>query len=352
MKCSSPLYAVYNDLNTTLDNKKKLVFIKKDEYDTIKENKNIHKLELPCGHCIECRINKAQDWSTRAVLESRYYSDNWFITLTFEDSYMPYIKTISRKTGQPAVLGQLRYDYIQKFMKDIRKFYSYHYGLDNIRFLVSGEYGDNSERAHFHILLYNLPIDKRDLHVRKIQAGHIYYDSPFIAKFWPYGNNIVTDLNLCTSAYVARYVLKKFYGQYEDSYQEVCKYYGVEPLRAEFIQCSRRPGIAHKYFTDEFSYRDFLENKKILFNNGKLNPIPKYFNRIFKEKPEEISDYEDFSRFGIDSQDLIDAYNAQKLTKQLLAEAQTKKSISMSLEDYNAIKHDLLLNSFVKRDIV
>lgn len=352
MQCSSPLHVYYSDNIFTRDGNKKLFFVDKDEWNKIQETDTIHKLELPCGHCIECRVNRAQDWSTRSMLESRYYLANWFVTLTYEDCNLPLIKTVSRKTGSRLVLGQLCYDHIQKFMKDLRKYYKYHFGFDNIRFLCAGEYGDVSERCHFHLLLFNLPIDSSDLHVRKIQAGHIYYDSPFLEKFWKYGNNIVTDLNLCTSSYVARYVVKKFYGAYEESYNELCRQYGVEPLKPEFIQTSRRPGIARAYFENELSYKDFLYAKKLLFENGKSMPIPKYFQRIFKDNPEEIFDFEELSSNNVDSESILDVYKNDKLVKKLLSEVQIRKSTDLTIDKYNDMVHNNYVESLFSRNII
>lgn len=352
MKCSSPLHCYYSDHIFTKNGRKQLFFVSEEEYNTIKETESIHKLLVNCGHCIECRVNKAQDWSTRSMLEAQQYIANWFVTLTYEDDCLPLIKTVSRKTGQRMVLGQLKYEHIQTFMKDLRRYYKYHYDYDNIRFVVAGEYGDLSERAHFHLLLFNLPIDSSDLHVRSIKGGHIYYDSPLIEKFWKYGNNIVTDLNLCTASYVARYVVKKFYGHYEDAYQDVCREYRLEPLKPEFIQCSRRPGIAYSYFTNDLKFQDFIYAKKLLFDRGKQNPIPEYFKRIFRDKPEEISNYEDLRDSGLDSEDVLDVYVNCKLLRQSLAESQIKKNTDLTLEQYDLQSHEIYTDSLFQRNLI
>lgn len=43
---------------------------------------------VPCGRCIECRINRTTDWATRLWCELPYYDKSSFITLTFDDVYM------------------------------------------------------------------------------------------------------------------------------------------------------------------------------------------------------------------------------------------------------------------------
>ena len=39
-------------------------------------------LEIPCGQCFECRLERSRQWATRCMLESQYHDQNWFLTLT------------------------------------------------------------------------------------------------------------------------------------------------------------------------------------------------------------------------------------------------------------------------------
>ena len=42
-------------------------------------------LEYPCGRCINCRINRAEEWSVRLILELEDKTKQGdFITLTFD----------------------------------------------------------------------------------------------------------------------------------------------------------------------------------------------------------------------------------------------------------------------------
>ena len=86
-------------------------------------------VEVPCGYCVGCRIDRARDWKVRMYHESQMHDSNAYITLTYDDKYLP------RN-------GTLVLSHFQKFMKRLRK----HYGA-NIRFFHAGEYGEIG-RAH------------------------------------------------------------------------------------------------------------------------------------------------------------------------------------------------------------
>ena len=53
---------------------------------------------LPCGHCLNCRLNYAKKWSQRCLLESKSWSENFFITLTYDDENLPLVGDYS--TGE------------------------------------------------------------------------------------------------------------------------------------------------------------------------------------------------------------------------------------------------------------
>lgn len=44
--------------------------------------------QLPCGKCIECRLEYARQWAVRCVHEAQMHSRNAFITLTYSDEHL------------------------------------------------------------------------------------------------------------------------------------------------------------------------------------------------------------------------------------------------------------------------
>ena len=103
-------------------------------------------IQVPCGKCLECRIQYARSWADRCVLEAKQYKYNYFVTLTYDDAFLPNRNSLCPKD-------------LQLFIKRLRKHYSKKYPGVKVRFLASGEYGDLSWRPHYHIILFNCPID-------------------------------------------------------------------------------------------------------------------------------------------------------------------------------------------------
>jgi len=67
-----------------------------------------HPLELPCGQCIGCRLERSRQWAIRCVHEASMHENNCFITLTYAPEYLP-------PDG-----GLIKSDF-QKFIKRLRK---------------------------------------------------------------------------------------------------------------------------------------------------------------------------------------------------------------------------------------
>lgn len=209
---------------------------------------------LPCGQCTSCRLNKSRDWATRCVLEAKMHKENCFITLTYNDEYLPSDLSLRKKD-------------FTDFIKRLRK------NTDcKIRYFAAGEYGELHQRPHYHACLFGWRPD--DLKLYTIRNGISLYQSESLLKAWQYkGFVTVGDVTFESAAYVARYVMKKVYGPSADEH-----YDGRQP---EYTVMSRRPGIAatffEKYSTDIYG-KDFI----VIRDGIKCKP-PKYFDRIFDD---------------------------------------------------------------------
>src|SRR6187549_2683574 len=58
---------------------------------------------LPCGHCIGCRLERSRQWAVRCMHEAQLHDVSSFVTLTYDDSHLPYH-------------GSLDYTHFQKFI--------------------------------------------------------------------------------------------------------------------------------------------------------------------------------------------------------------------------------------------
>lgn len=217
---------------------------------------------VPCGQCLGCRMDWAADWAVRCEKEAKMWEHNCFITLTYDDAHLP-IGSTTRSTVSKREL--------QLFIKRLRK----EKGA-GIRFFGCGEYGEKSERAHYHVLLFNCSFDDRVLW--KNARGNSLWRSPTLEQLWPFGFSSIGDLNYKTANYVARYTMKKLRGApAEEAYKD---------REAPFVLMSRRPGIGATWF--QRWQADVYPSGKIVYGEGRTRRAPRYFDKLFsREKPIE-----------------------------------------------------------------
>lgn len=209
---------------------------------------HVRTLELPCGQCVGCRLERARQWAVRCVHEASLYDANCFVTLTYDDEHLP-----------PG--GSLCYRDFQLFMKRLRRSRP---GA-RIRFFVGGEYGEQLSRPHFHVLLFNCDFgDKQPL-----SLGSRLYRSSELEKLWPHGFASIGSVTFESAAYVAKYCLKKVNGDLAEAH-----YAGRVP---EFGRMSLRPAIGSSWF--ERYWRDVRQDGKVVVRGRKAR-APRYYDRL------------------------------------------------------------------------
>lgn len=212
------------------------------------------------------------------------HEENCFVTLTYDDKYLP-------------ENGNLVKEDFQKFFKRLRK----NTGRE-IRYFACGEYGDQTNRPHYHAILFGINFSEdRKKHSEK--QGKKYYVSPFLAKTWGLGHALISEFSYSTAAYTARYVLKKMSGKLaEEHYQRVNVITGeLVQVQPEFALMSRNPGIGRKWY-DKYKKDAFPSD--FLVHEGKKHNVPRYYAEILKQENEHV--YKEVK------QKRINAMNAQK----------------------------------------
>lgn len=251
---------------------KKLEKLDGDLYLDVSDNDNVRSGEfqiIPCGRCLGCRTSRSRDWANRLMIESENWQESWFVTLTFND------EMLERACGKEYTL---RVEHLQKFMKRLRR------DRPHMKFFACGEYGSKSMRPHYHLIIFGLHLDPLQLTWLKANdLNQDYYSSAEIAKYWSdpvtgesYGFNVCGSVTWSSCSYVARYVMKKAYGQDGLVYEKL----GIKP---PFLLMSRNPGIA----TDFMKSHDWANEPLIYLSSqvGSMNiPAPKYFMRYLKEQ--------------------------------------------------------------------
>lgn len=235
-----------------------------------------NRVEIPCGQCIGCRMQKSEEMRVRCILEAKSWEHNYFVTLTYDDAKTDIKKhwkpAKDTETGENILMSSLYKPDLQKFIKDLRRYYKYHYNWDKIRFYRCGEYGEQNERGHYHAILFNLPI--KDLKPLFINMEHQQiYTSETIEKIWGHGICTVGEVTYQSRRYVRRYIMKKQTGKQENKIRT-----------PEFTECSRRPGIAAKWYNEHKrqTYEDDELIVKRRLNKAVATKPPKYFDRLYE----------------------------------------------------------------------
>jgi len=67
---------------------------------TILDGSAIGRIEVGCGSCLACRINKRRLWTGRIMLEAAQHEAKCFVTLTYDDDHLPDDKSLNHKHAQ------------------------------------------------------------------------------------------------------------------------------------------------------------------------------------------------------------------------------------------------------------
>lgn len=212
---------------------------------------------FPCGQCHECRVKLATMWACRCVLESLDHPENVFLTLTYNDDFLPENRSLSKKE-------------LQTFMKRFRKsIYP-----AKCRFFASGEYGKKSgKRPHYHLLIFGIGINNPVF--RNLSWDYVHQGFWCDCVAWNKGNCFIGTVTIKSAYYVAKYSVKKLTGKVG------AKYYKERGVIPEFSLQSRRPGIGLSYLDH---HQDEIAHKGYVSINGTKFCIPRYFQDKLKER--------------------------------------------------------------------
>lgn len=227
-------------------------------YDIVKE------LQLPCGQCVGCRLERARQWAVRCLHEASCHSQSTFVTLTYSQACRP-----------PG--GSLVYRDFQLFLKRLRK-------EQRCRFYMCGEYGPQLMRPHYHACLFGVHFDDR-VFLATTGTGCALFRSPTLERLWPHGFSSLGEVNFETAGYCARYCVEKITGDRAPGH------YGQ--LVPEFNHMSLKPAIGEPWLRRFAS--DVYPHDYLVVNGRKCRPT-RYYDRWF----------------GRQARDELDAIKAQR----------------------------------------
>lgn len=223
----------------------------------------IKALDLACGQCVGCRLERSRQWAARIMFEASQWGENIFLTLTYDQGHLPDDQSLDHK-------------HFQLFFKRLRK----RFPNRTIRYYMCGEYGEQTNRPHYHACVFNYkPSDARP--VLRSSAGFMQYDSSELKELWPYGFSTFGDLNFQSAAYCARYVMKKITGQMADEHYTYVDTSSGEIIKRkpEYCKMSLKPGIGAVWF-DKYK-SDVYPHDEIIVNAKPCKP-PRYFDKMLK----------------------------------------------------------------------
>lgn len=255
--------------------------------------RNAQILDLPCGRCRGCRLEKSRQWGVRIMHEAKLHDRNCFVTLTYDEKNLPSDLSVSREE-------------FQKFMKRLRK----RFEPERIRYYACGEYGEKLDRPHYHACLFN--VDFEDKVVLESQQRDDLFVSDVLASAWPLGFHSIGELTFESACYVARYCVKKVTGpKAKEHYMKVDTTTGeVFELEPEFALMSRRPGIGQghieKYLDDVFPSDECVVN-------GHPTKPPRYYDKFFESvDPEGFAEVKE-RRLKAGEKNLIESWQVGRL---------------------------------------
>ncbi len=212
---------------------------------------NGQNVEIACGQCIGCRLDKRKEWAIRCVHEAQLHEDNCFITLTYNDENLPRD-------------GSLVKEHFPIFIRKLRR-----NNPHKIRYYMCGEYGEDLKRPHYHAILFGH--DFADKQLASFGTGNTLWISDELEKTWARGFCTIGEMTYDSAGYCAHYTMKKINGD-----QAAEHYNGLTP---EYATMSRKPGIGNAWY-NKYKTDLFPEDECVI--NGTIMKPPRYYTKILQ----------------------------------------------------------------------
>lgn len=238
----------------------------------------------PCGKCRHCRLNQRAKKTTRLTLEGKDHEHCLFVTLTYSNEFLP-VQLYDTKTGECIAghpLGCLDKRAVQLFLKRLRKKMS----PTPLRIFYAGEYGDEKQRPHYHLVLWGLPYDQRDYIFNSWTDPHtktLMCDPDYLTVEIPKSN---WDVAQYCNKYVVKSMTKTDDPRLEGRPPEFCE--GSLGIGLPFVK-----NIVDALKTDsaEFYFKTYHDIPRTIKMDGKILVLDRYLRqKVLEGLGKEISD--------------------------------------------------------------
>ncbi|UDN67660.1 replication initiator protein [robinz microvirus RP_86] len=168
---------------------------------------------VSCGQCMSCRINRSRLWTSKLLMESMQHppESQFFSTLTYSDDLVP-----RAPDGRLSLLPR------HGVLFRMRLYTQLGVNASAFRYFFVGEYGDKTQRPHYHMISFGLsPLAPQ-----------------LIDQKWQQGFTLTEPVTPQRLAYVAGYCTKKM-TRADDS--------RLGSRHPEYSQMSRRPALGDTF---------------------------------------------------------------------------------------------------------
>lgn len=225
-------------------------------------------IKYKCGHCDECRFEKQNDITNRALLESSVSKFALFVTLTYDD-----------ENNDDLLHREHLRDYLRSLRSHLRK--SKYDFLNNISFqyIACGEYGKTTNRPHYHILL---------LFDNYIPRNFFKSFLKILKNLWKYG--YILDVQLCrniaaSSRYICKYIGKQSFIHGTEEFDEPDRPFMLLSRRPS-LGCS--PAVLSQYMDSILHSNDCTLSLRFDVGQRIRIPIPPCLIKKFFPQPSDI----------------------------------------------------------------
>ena len=241
----------------------------------MKDKLTNNRMHLPCGKCYECRARRVSGWSHRLHIEAlNSHSCHW-ITLTYAD---PEPASVSKRD-------------LQLFFKALRKTTT-----NKIKYYAVAEYGTETQRPHYHIVLFNA----HEIGINASwQKGHVYFGK----------------VELASIGYTLKYLTK------EDPHEHI--------NREQPFQLMSK-GLGKAYLTPQminYHKNDMVNRFCIKLKDGKTIPMPRYYkDKIYtKSQRKAIGQYHENMIQEHYNTTNLSTLSKEAINNDLIAQEKTRK---------------------------
>lgn len=247
-----------------------------------------------CGQCVSCRVNKRRQWTGKLLAELQSHPEGScvFVTLTYDDKHVPLTPD-----DQPTLEPRAAQLFVKRLRRDLPL-------VGEFRFFLCGEYGDRTERPHYHLAGFGLHLSPDNLSSSKSRArcpngrdnptegclrpGHagqgpiarrptvlssIDPRVDWLTERWGHGFVTVSEMTPARASYIAGYCVKKL--TKPDDVRLGLRH-------PEFSRMSRRPALGDAFIAKLGDWLTTKAGSRYVVQNG---DVPQSFTVYGKSYP-------------------------------------------------------------------